>query len=154
MFSFFKKKNTQPQFDINTPKLSITPYTVNIEAALKNAGVEYETVTSGYIVFKGFVFESEIQLMIGIHFNALKIEYIEIFRTLEYYQSEAYDVNVSFSELSQMLQNKYGKPLITTAASISGYPCEQWRTPDYIVNHYIMDRFGPEEHLHINFYEK
>ena len=154
MFSFFKKKNTQPQFDINTPKLSITPYTVNIEAALKNAGVEYETVTSGYNVFKGFVFESEIQLMIGIHFNALKIEYIEIFRTLEYYQSEAYDVNVSFSELSQMLQNKYGKPLVTTAASINGYPCEQWRTPDYIVNHYIMDRFGPEEHLHINFYEK
>lgn len=43
--------------------------------------------------------------------------------------------------------------MVTTAASINGYPWEQWIVPGYIVNHYIMDRFGPEEHLHINFYK-
>ncbi|MBQ9993796.1 MAG: hypothetical protein IJP17_03715 [Clostridia bacterium] len=120
---------------------------------MKNAGVDYKVVTNGYITFSGQVFDSTVSLMIGIHFSLSEVKYIEIFRPSEYYQSEDYDIDASFSELSQILQNKYGKPLITTAASISNSPCEQWITPDYVVNHYILDRFGPEEHLHINFYQ-
>ena len=52
-----------------------------------------------------------------------------------------------------MLKNRYGAPIITTSASIGGYPCEQWATSQYIVNHYVTDRFGFEEHLHISFYK-
>ena len=92
--------------------------------------------------------------MFGIHFNALKIEFIEIFRPQEYYLSDYYDINESFAQLSGILRKQYGKPLITTSASIGGNPCEQWHTSNYIVNHYIMERFGLEEHLHINFYKK
>lgn len=92
--------------------------------------------------------------MIGIHFNLFKIEYIEIFRTEKDYQSEKYDINTSFAELSDLLKKKYGKPVVTTSASINSYPCEQWITSDYIVNHFIMDRFGAEEHLHISFHKE
>lgn len=153
MFSLFRKKKARPVFQINSPKLSITPDAHNLEAALKNSGVEYKIVANGYIIFTGCVFDSDIPLMIGIHFNSNKVEFIEIFRTLEYFQAKEYDINASFSEISGILNKKYGTPLTTTSASINGYPCEQWTTPDYVVNHYIMDRFGPEEHLHINFYK-
>lgn len=154
MFSFFHKKRAVASFKIDCPRFSIAANSHNIESLLKDAGIEYTVVTDGYITFSGYVFDSNVPLMIGIHFNSHKVKFIEIFRTLEYYQSEQYDINVSFDELSIILTRKYGKPLITTSASISGYPCEQWITPNFIVNHYIMDRFGPEEHLHINFYKK
>ena len=99
MFSFFYKKQAVASFEIDHPKFSITPNSQNIESLLKSAGIEYTTVTDGYITFCGKAFDSDIPLMIGIHFNPHKVEFIEIFRTLEYYQSEQYDIYVSFAEL-------------------------------------------------------
>ena len=153
MFSFFKKKKKAPTFEIDSPKISLTPNAVDFIPLLKKSDIDYTLVTNGYVTFSAYVFAYAYPLMLGIHYNPLKIEFIEIFRPMEYYQQDAYDINVSFSELSAILRKKYGKPFITTSASINGYPCEQWTTADYIVNHYIMDRFGPEEHLHINFYK-
>ena len=153
MFSFLKKKKKTPIFEIDSPKISLTPNTVDFISILEKFEINYTCVTNGYITFSAHVFDYAYPLMLGIHYNPLKIEFIEIFRPIEYYQHDTYDINISFSELSEILIKKYGKPLITTSASINGYPCEQWRTTDYIVNHYIMDRFGPEEHLHINFYK-
>lgn len=154
MFYFLRKKNTKPSFEINNPKLSITPGTRNFMELLKNTGVEYKAVTNGYIVFKGCVFDSEMPLMIGVHFNKIKIKFIEIYRTREYYESENYDVDVSFAELSYVLKKKYGRPTITLPASLYGYPHEKWYTRSFTINHYIMDRFGPEEHLEIKFCKK
>lgn len=154
MFSFFKKKQAAAVFEVDSPKLSITPNPHNLKSSLKNAEIDYKVVTDGFITFAGCVFDSDIPLMIGIHFNLSKIEYIEIFRTPKYYQSEKYDINTSFAELADILKKKYGNPIVTTSASINGYPCEQWITPGYIINHYIMNRFGPAEHLHINFYKE
>ena len=153
MFSFLKKKKKTPIFEIDSPKISLTPNTVDVIALLKKSEIDYTLVANGYITFSAYVFDYAYPLMIGVHYNPLKIEFIEIFRPLEYYQCDTYNIIVSFAELSAILRKKYGKPLITTSASINGFPCEQWRTAGYIVNHYIMDRFGPEEHLHINFYK-
>ena len=154
MFSFLKKNNTKPTFVIDFPQIAISPDTHSFIDLLKASTIEYTLVTDGYITFEGRAFGSNIPLMFGIHFNALKIEFIEIFRTQEYYLSDSYDINESFAQLSGILRKQYGKPLITTSASIGGHPCEQWHTSNYIVNHYIMERFGLEEHLHINFYKK
>lgn len=154
MVSFFKKKNADARFEIDSPNISIKSTAGDLVALLKMAGVEYKIVTDGYVIFTGYVFDSDIPLMIGIHFNWTEVKYIEIFRTTEYFQSREYDIKDSFSELSKILQKKYGMPLVTTSASIDGCPCEQWITPNYVVNHYITDRVGPEEHLHINFYKK
>ena len=154
MFCFLKKKNTKPAFEVNSPKISITPDIRALIESLKASDIEYTPVTDGYITFAGQAFASDIPLMFGVHFNKLKVKFIEVFRPLEYYQSDCYDINESFEQLSKTLRKQYGKPLVTTSASIGGYPCEQWLTQDFIVNHYIIDRFGPEEHLHINFYKK
>ena len=93
MFSFFKKKQAAAVFEVDSPKLSITPNPHNLKSSLKNAEIDYKVVTDGFITFAGCVFDSDIPLMIGIHFNLSKIEYIEIFRTPKYYQSEKYDIN-------------------------------------------------------------
>ena len=153
MFSFFQKKNTVPTFEIDSPKLSITPNTVDFIDLLRKSKIDYTLVSNGYITFSAYVFGYAYPLMIGVHYNPLKIEFLEIFRPIEYYQCDTYDINISFAELSAILRKRYGKPLITTSESINGFPYEQWKTAGYIVNHYIMDRFGPEEHLHINFYK-
>lgn len=153
-FSIFKKKTEIPKFEIDSPQLSITSSAQNLKALLKNAEVKYKVVSRGYIVFEGFAFNCDIPLMIGVHFNAVKIEFIEIFRPLAYYESENFDINISFSELSKVLRKRYGEPIVTTSTSINDYPCEEWHTSDYMVNHYIMDRFGLEEHLHIKFLKR
>lgn len=152
MFSFLKRK--KPAFVIDSPKISITPDIQTFIASLKASDIEYKLVTNGYITFAGKAFACDIPLMFGVHFNKLRIEFIEVFRPLEYYQSDTYDISESFSQLSDALKKQYGKPLVNTAVSIKWQPCEQWCTQDYVVNHYIMDRFGLEEHLHINFYKK
>ena len=154
MFSFLKKNNTNPTFVIDFPQIAISPDTHSFIDLLKASTVEYTLVTDGYITFEGRAFGCNVPLMFEIHFNALKIEFIEIFRPQEYYLSDSYDINESFAQLSGILRKQYGKPLITTSASIGGNPCERWHTSNYIVNHYIMERFGLEEHLHINFYKK
>ena len=154
MFSFLKKNNANSTFVIDFPPIAISPDTHTFIDSLKASNIEYTLVTDGYITFAGRAFDCDIPLMFGIHFNALKIEFIEIFHPQEYYRSDSYDINESFALLSGILRKQYGKPLITTSASIGGQPCEQWLTSNYIVNHYIMDRFGLEEHLHINFYKK
>ena len=151
MFCFFKKKKIAPTFEIDSPKISLTPNTVDFISILEKFEINYTCVTNGYITFSAHVFDYAYPLMLGIHYNPLKIEFIEIFRPLEYYQCDTYDINISFAELSAILSKKYGKPLITRAASINEYPFEQWRTSDYIVCHYIMDRFGLEENLHVIF---
>ena len=154
MFSFMKRNKISPTFVIDSPQISIAPNTQSFMKSLKTSAIEYTLVTDGYITFEGKAFACDIPLMFGVHFNKLKVEFIEVFRPLEYYQSESYDINESFSQLSKILRKQYGKPLVTTAALIGEQPCEQWHTSNYIVKHYIMDRFGPEEHLHINFYKK
>lgn len=153
MFPLFRKKNNVPTFEIDSPKISITPDISKIEALLKSTGAEYTVITKGYITFRGYVFNSDFPLMIGIHLNDLQVKFIEIFRPLEYYQSEKFNISDSFDEFSSLLKKKYGDPRVTTSKSTNDYPCEQWITADYIINHYIVDRFGPEEHLHINFYK-
>lgn len=154
MLSFTKKKKEKPAFVVDSPQFCITPDAQAFIASLKTSSIAHKVVAAGYITFAGKAFDSDVPLMFGVHFNALRVVYIEVFRPSAYFQSDCYDISESFTQLSGILRKQYGEPLITTAASIGGHPCEQWHTPDYMVNHYIMDRFGPEEHLHINFYKK
>ena len=83
MFSFLKKNNTNPTFVIDFPQIAISPDTHSFIDLLKASTIEYTLVTDGYITFEGRAFGCNIPLMFGIHFNALKIEFIEIFRPQE-----------------------------------------------------------------------
>lgn len=149
----FKRKRPKSEFKIDIPNISIAPDMPTVTASLKSSDTPYEVVTDGYIVFQGKAFDCDIPLMFGIHYNQTKVEFIEIFRPLEYTRSKEYNVNISFKELSEILKSKYGRPTVTTTdSSPYKFPREEWRTPNFSIEHYIFDRFGPEEHLHICFY--
>lgn len=149
MLSYFKKK-PDVVFEIDNPKLSITPNFYDLEAQLNEAEVDYKVVAEGYITFAGRVFKSDIPLMIGIHSRSAQIEYIEIFRMRSYYLSKDYNISASFAELSGILKKQYGEPTMTSASSDDDR-IEQWIMPErgYRIDHYLFDRFELEEHLHI-----
>ncbi|MCI8594165.1 MAG: hypothetical protein HFF09_02790 [Oscillospiraceae bacterium] len=149
-----EKKQTIDVFEIDSPKFSITPSPLNLESSLKNAGIQYALVADYHITFAGKAFHSDIPFMIGIHFNPSKVKYIEIYRMPEYCQSKKYDINASFIELSNILKQQYGMPTVTTSASIGSNPCELFLTHHYAINHFIRERFGLEERIHINFYQR
>lgn len=153
MFWFNKKKSSELGFMLDYPQISIVPQMPSVIASLKSSNTPYKVVADGYITFSGKAFDSDISLVFGVHFASSIVDFIEIFRPIEYLQADNYDIYNSFSELSEILKNKYGQPKITTSLSINGRMCEQWVKQNYIVNHYIFERFSLEEHLHINFYK-
>lgn len=149
--AFFKKKPAGI-FELDAPKLSVTPNFPDLEAQLKAAKVDYKVVAEGYIVFAGRAFQSDLPLMIGIHFHSAQIERVELFRPREYYRSGDHSADASFAELSEVLKKRYGEP--TAAAAEPGYGRrEEWTMPErgYRIDHSLFDRFGPEEHLNIYF---
>jgi len=89
--------------------------------------------------------------MVGFHFDEDGFNCIEIFRPREYYSSGSYDANASYAEISQVLRNKYGEPHSETSDPESSLARERWITPAYGIDHYVMERFGPEERLYIIF---
>ncbi len=151
MLSLFHRRKQRYEFKIDSPEFVISSNTADFLSKLKGAGITYQTITTGYIVFEGRAFHSRIPLMIGVHFNAQTVEYIEIFRPLPYYKSPHYDINSSFHELSNMLKQEYGQPLAVKPGVLYGLPSEKWHTEAHTIHHYIIDRFGLEEHLHIYF---
>ncbi|MDE5983871.1 MAG: hypothetical protein K2H13_01275, partial [Eubacterium sp.] len=111
----------------------------------------YETVCDGYIVFPANVFKSDLDLMVGLHYKNDKLEFIEIFRTKEYYYDADYNVEKSYQEISEILNALYRNAAITDCPENEIEKFEQWNLKYYGIRHYILNRFDLEEHLVIVF---
>ena len=122
--------------------------------ALKQACVAYTDVCKdgNYICFRGKILHSALDMHIGLHFRLGLVDYIELFRPKEYY-SEQYDINKSFSEIQQAVKALYGAPLSETIKPLDGLSgsTSEWNTSDFMIQHSICDRFGPEEHFSFRF---
>ncbi len=145
MFSLLSKYDG---FPLDEPAISIPRSVLKLYARLKEAGVSHHTVTDDYFIFCGKLRHYAAPVMIGIHHNMMLLEFIEIFHTKEYYQSPDYDIYRSYRDFSRALCEEYGP---STPRVIPGdFPSEVWHRRGLRIDHYIMDRFGPEEHLHIH----
>lgn len=147
MLSLFQKK----YFHIINPDIYITPKINKCIKQLKKTGIKYETVCDGYIVFPANVFKPYLDLMVGLHYKNDKLEFIEIFRTKEYYCDADYNVEKSYQEISETLNALYGKAAITGCPENTIEKFEQWNLKYYGIRHYILNRFDYEEHLVIAF---
>jgi len=82
--------------------------------------------------------------MLGFHFRGPHggLSELEFFRT-------AYpDQRASFEEFQRHFEAAFGPP----SASESGYdglPSCEWRLSGISIVHFVLDRFGPEEHMRI-----
>ena len=152
MFYIFKRllnKNTAV-FPVLEPKIELTVSVSQCIKELNTADVKYNQVCKGYIVFPAKLFNGLV-MMVGLHYKGSVIEYIEVFRPQEYYDSPDFDIKKSFDEIHNSVMTCYGKPKVTNPPHLTGFPYERWTGKNFSLEHYIIDRFGPEEHLHFKF---
>ncbi len=150
MRSFFPKKE-KAGFTLGKPGLTVTRSFAKCKSDLRKTGVPYKNYFKGgrRIIFRGKLpgYDEEIWVCVNAILN--RITYIELYRTEEYAISVDRDIFRSFREFSSALENLYGEPQIRQTDVDGGFD-ERWETPCRIW-HYIMERFGWEEHLKIYF---
>ncbi len=152
MLSIFKRilKKSEAVFKVSDPDIELTVSFAECVKRLKTAGVKYDQVCAGYITFSAKVF-GNLDMTVGLHCKGAFVEYIEFFRPLEYYNSPDFDIKKSFAEIHNAVVSCYGKPQVEKPSHLAGLPSERWLGRNFVLDHYILDRFGPEEHLHFKF---
>ncbi len=152
MLSLFKKvfKKSNAVFKVLEPNIELTVSVSECIKKLIRSGVKYNQVTAGYITFPAKLFDG-LDMMVGLHYQGAFIDYIEIFRPIEYYNSPDFDINESYAEIHDAVVSCYGKPQAKKPAYLSGYPSERWLGRNFVIDHSICDRFGLEEHLSFKF---
>ena len=152
MLSIFKKifKKSNAIFKVLEPNIKLTVSVSECINELKIAGVKYNQVTAGYITFPAKLFDG-LDMMLGLHYQGPFIDYIEIFRPLEYYNSPNFDIKESYAEIHDAVSSCYGQPQAKKPVYLSGYPSERWLGRNFVIDHSICERFGLEEHLSFRF---
>ena len=152
MLSIFKKifKKSNAIFKVLEPNIKLTVSVSECINELKIAGVKYNQVSAGYITFPAKLFNG-LDMMVGLHYQGPFIDYIEIFRPLEYYNSPNFDINESYAEIHDAVSSCYGQPQAKKPAYLSGYPSERWLGRNFVIDHSICERFCLEEHLSFRF---
>lgn len=152
MLSIFKKimKRSNAVFKVLDPNIGLS---VSISECLKEldtAKVEYNQVCAGYITFPAKLFNG-LDMIVGLHYRGAFVDYIEIFRPLEYYNSPDFDIKKSYAEIHDAVVSCYGNPQAQKPCYLSEYPSERWLGRNFVIDHSICDRFGLEEHLSFKF---
>ena len=152
MLSIFKKifKKSNAIFKVLEPNIKLTVSVSECINELKIAGVKYNQVTAGYITFPAKLFDG-LDMMVGLHYQGPFIDYIEIFRPLEYYNLPNFDIKESYAEIHDAVSSCYGQPQAKKPAYLSAYPSERWLGRNFVIDHSICERFGLEEHLSFRF---
>lgn len=129
-------------FDINEPSVTV-PWGIT-EAQLEK--LLHQTpprrVSRAYLTIPVTVLGG-LKCMLGFHFrDSAKLSELEFFRT-------AYpDQRASFDEFQEYFERAFGAPT-HTAEGDAGLPHYEWRLPGATIRHYVLDRFGPEEHMRV-----
>ena len=152
MLSIFKRllNKSTAVFPVLEPKIELSVSVSECVKELNRVGLQYNQVCAGYITFPAKLFNG-LDMMVGLHYQGVFVDYIEIFRPLEYYNSPDFDINESYAEIHDAVVSCYGKPQAKKPAYLSGYPSERWLGRNFVIDHSICDRFGLEEHLSFKF---
>ena len=138
-------------FEIHNPNILITKSMTKNFVVLRENNIEYDIVKDGYLCFRANVFSDDCVLKVGLHYSCDHLQYIELFRPKEYY-TEDYNIDVSFEDLNNQITSRYGKPtfklIIPTTDAYAGSKTK-WLLNGIKIDHWIMERFGLEEHLNI-----
>ena len=152
MLSIFKRllNKSTAVFPVLEPKIELSVSVSECVKELNRVGLQYNQVCAGYITFPAKLFNG-LDMMVGLHYQGVFVDYIEIFRPLEYYNSPDFDINESYAEIHNAVVSCYGKPQAEKPCYLSGFPSERWLGRNFVIDHSICDRFGLEEHLSFKF---
>lgn len=136
--------NINDGFQIDVPPVFV-PWGVT-EAELIRLLGEYglHKVTSGYHTLSCVSLDG-LTCEIGLHFTPRSLG---LLRELEFFRRAYPDQVASFEEFQRDFEVAYGKPTRSTSGS-EGFPYHEWRLGKVKIEHYVFDRFGPEEHMRV-----
>jgi len=104
-------------------------------------------VTDGYYVLRGRTFGG-LDTSIGLHFRPQSAK--GRLKELEFFDNGQKELQASFRLFQQHLERALGPPSKTEAGSFSrDLPSYEWYLGRIWVYHWVMDRFGPEEHVRV-----
>lgn len=108
-------------------------------------GYDLHHVTTGYFTLECTSLEN-LNCMIGFHFEPLHNGQL---RMLEFSRMNYDNQQESFDEFQSAFVRAFGPPTSTMQGD-EGFNDHQWRLNNVQIDHYVFDRFGPEERLSIS----
>jgi len=136
--------NIDEGFQIESPSIWL-PWGISENDLSKLLGAfGLKSVTSGYCTLTATSLDG-LKCEIGFHFfpkHGGRLHEIEFFRRSYPNQSE------SFAEFQRHFEKQFGSPTKTSEGS-EEFPSHEWRIGRTAIVHYVIDRFGPEEHMRI-----
>lgn len=90
-----------------------------------------------------------LDVKLGFHFRGTGLRGFEIFRNW------GMPIDQSYADFQQHLEAVFGKPTQTIPSNVDaggdcGFDHHEWRFGHTCVRHYVLDRFGCEEHVRIS----
>jgi len=130
-------------FQIDNPEAFI-PWGITEQQLITILGKKLRLVTDGYY---SLTCESlgGLKHELGFHFEPRRMG---ILKLLEFFRRSYPDLHNSFNEFQTFFVREFGAPTTSKPGS-EGVPDHKWLSKNVIIRHYIVDRFGPEEHLTI-----
>ena len=71
---------------------------------------------------------------------------------LEFFRRAYPDQEASYREFQDHFVNHFGPPTVVQP-SVDGFPSCEWRLGFITIRHFVIDRFGPEEHMRVQWHE-
>lgn len=130
-------------FTIEEPAVSVPWGITEAELVTLIEAPELRRVTRAYYTLPATVLGG-LRCMLGFHFLGRRggLSELEFFRT-------AYpDLRASFEEFQRHVERVFGPPTRTSPGG-EGLPSHEWRLSGVSIVHFVLDRFGPEEHMRI-----
>ncbi len=102
-------------------------------------------VTDGYIVLRCRTLGG-LETQLGFHFTPRSEK--GRLAELELFDNGQKDLKASYDLYESHLEQLFGRPSRSKPGTVAAdLPWHEWRTRGVRVRHYVMERFGPEEHL-------
>lgn len=102
-------------------------------------------VTTGYYVIDCTSL-SGLHHALGFHFRPRENGAL---RELEFFRRSYPDLRESYAEFQRHLETAFGIP-VSESPGDQGLPNCTWQSGGATIRHYVLDRFGPEEHVNIS----
>jgi hypothetical protein len=125
-------------FKLEKPEVMI-PWLISVEDLISLLLGKPKKVTPVYYTIRAVSLRG-LSHVLGIHFNETGRLYM-----LEFFRKRPH-LNKSFPEFQEHLVAVFGPPLRTWGSEKS-FPAHRWIIEGIGIYHYVIDRFGPEEHL-------
>lgn len=107
-------------------------------------GKHFRYVTKGYYTITCKTLGG-MEHELGFHFNPRKNG---VLRELEFFRRSYEDQANSYNEFQSHFEATFGKP-DKSSPGTEGFESHEWNLGRNKIVHYILNRFGPEEHMRI-----